>query len=312
MITIESGPMHWFLFRLRWIIGAALAALLLSGCGSLLRLSYGQGPTLVYWWLDGYVDLDGEQSASLREGLDQWFEWHRRTELPIYADLLARAQREVMQSITSAGMCGWRDEAQRRLDVAAERAVPMLAALAVTLKPEQLRHLESRLNKGGTESRAEYAQADRNERSRSSFKRTLERYENLYGRLDDSQRRTLGQLLAASPFDADRWVAERERRNADMLRTLSAVAGSGDIGKARAAVRALIEHAQRSPRADYRAYSERLTQENCVLAAKMHNQMTTAQREHARDKLKGWEEDLRLLASAPANNGNALPANGSQ
>ena len=312
MITIESGPMHRFLSRVRWIIGAALAALLLAGCGSVLRLGYGQGPSLAYWWLDGYVDLDGDQSTRLRDELDRWFEWHRRAELPLYADLLARAQREVMQPVGAAGMCAWRDEAQRRLDVALDRAMPMLAALAVTLKPEQLRHLEARLAKNGAEIRSEYAQADRAERARASFKRTLERYENLYGRLDETQRRRLGELLAVSPFDADRWLAERERRNAEMLRALAAVAASRDAVQAQAAVRLLINRAQRSTRPEYRAYAERLTLENCELAATMHNLMTTAQRQYARNKLKGWEDDLRLLATAPAANGSALPANGSQ
>lgn len=297
---------------MRWIIGAALAALLLVGCGSLLRLSYSQGPTLAYWWLDGYVDLNSEQSARLREDLDRWFEWHRSSELPVYADLLARAQRELMQPITGAAMCGWRDEAQRRLDIALERAVPMFAALAQTLTPEQLRHLESRLTKGGTESRAEFAQADRAERARGSFKRTLERYESLYGRFDEAQRRRLGELLAASPFDADRWLAERDRRNADMLRTLSAVAASRDPAQAQNAVRQLIDRVQRSTRPEYRAYAERLTKENCALAAEMHNLTTKAQRQHARDKLKGWEDDLRLLAATPVSDGIALPANGSQ
>ena len=38
-----------------WII-VMLLPLLLGGC-SALRLSYGQGPLLAYWWLDGLVDL---------------------------------------------------------------------------------------------------------------------------------------------------------------------------------------------------------------------------------------------------------------
>ena len=297
--------MHRFLLsRVRWIICAALAALLLAGCGSVLRIGYGQGPTLAYWWLDGYLDLDGAQSAKLREGLDQWFEWHRRTQLPDYAQALARAQREVMQPTTGAAMCGWRDELQRRLDTSVEQAAPTLAALIVTLTPEQLRHLEAKLGKNGVEMRGDFAQADRAERAQASFRRTLERYEMLYGRLDESQRARLAQALAASPFDADRWLAERERRNADLVRTLGAVAASGDMMQAQAAVRVLAERAIRSPRADYRAYQERLTRENCALAAEMHNQMTPAQRGHARNKLKGWEDDLRLLAASPVNGSN--------
>jgi hypothetical protein len=290
----ETGP--WWQ-KLRTIIGVTLAALLLAGCGSFLRLGYGQGPHLAYWWADGYLDLDGEQSLRLRESLDEWFDWHRRTQPPDYAGLLARAQREVMQPSSPQAMCAWRDEAQRRLDAAIERAAPAAARLLVTIKPEQLQHMERQLAKNADELREDFAQPDREARAQASFKRTLERYETFYGRLDDAQRTRLAQLLAASPFDADRWLAERQRRNADMMRTLADARASGDLAQAQAAVRVLVERALRSPRADYRAYQERLAQDNCALAATMHNLATTEQRMHARRKLRGWEEDLRILAA---------------
>lgn len=283
--------------KLRTIIGALLAALLLAGCGSFLRLGYGQGPHLAYWWADGYLDLDGEQSLRVREALDEWFDWHRRSQLPDYADLLARAQREVMQPSTPRAMCAWRDEAQRRLDTAIDRAAPALARLLVTLKPEQLQHMERKLAKNGDELREDFAQPDREARAQASFKRTLERYETFYGRLDEAQRARLAQLLAASSFDVDRWLAERERRNADMMRTLAAARAAGDVAQAQAAVRVLVERALRSPRPDYRAYQVRLAQDNCALAATMHNLATPEQRAHARQKLRGWEEDLRILAA---------------
>jgi hypothetical protein len=299
--------------RWRWIIGVALA-LMVAGC-SVLRLAYGQAPTLSYWWIDGYVDLDEPQSAKLREGLDRWFDWHRRTEMPRYATLLVRAQREVMEpSLSADQLCAWRDEAARRMDAALDEATPMAAALMVTLTPEQIRHMERKLAKDGAELRRDFAQPDRTERAKASIKRTLERYENLYGRLDDAQRAKLADLLAASPFDADRWLAERDRRNRDlitMLATVSAAGRDGDAAKAQtqaqATMRALTERLLRSPRPEYRAYQERLTLENCALASAMHNQMTAAQRQHARNKLKGWEEDVRLAAAGgtPAVNGGS-------
>ena len=299
---------------LRWIIGVALV-LLLAGC-SVLRIGYSQAPTFAYWWIDGYVDLNGEQSLKLRESIDRWFEWHRRVEMPRYASLLARAQREVMEpTLSTDQLCFWRDEAQRRLDVVLEEATPSFAALMVSLTPEQIRHMERKMAKDGEELKKDFAQADKAERAKVSFRRTLERYENLYGKLDDAQRSKLTQLLAASPFDADRWLAERERRNADLLGLLTKVSadGKGSDGaaaqaQAQAAVRMLAERALRSPRPDYRAYQERLTQENCALAAAMHNATSPAQRRHARDKLKSWEEDVRLIAAgANGDNGNGAP-----
>ena len=302
----------------RWIIGLAFAALLV-GC-SVLRIGYSQAPTFAYWWIDGYVDLNGEQTPKLREAIDRWFEWHRRVEMPRYAALLARAQREVMEpTLSTAQLCAWRDEAQRRLDAALDEATPAFATLMVSLTPEQIRHMERKMAKDGEELKQDFAQLDKSERAKGSFKRTLERYENLYGKLDDAQRAKLAQLLAASPFDAERWLAERERRNSGLLAMLNNVSTAGRDAtpaqaqaQAQAAVRVLAERALRSPRPEYRAYQERLTQENCALAAAMHNATTPTQRQHARDKLKGWEEDVRLIAAGVgSNNGNGATNNGS-
>jgi len=292
--------------KLRWIIGAALA-LLLAGC-SALRIGYGQAPTLAYWWIDGYVDVNSEQTPLIRNAVDRWFDWHRRTELPRYAELLARAKREAMEpQLTAQSMCAWRDVALARLQSAIEQATPALAALLLSLTPEQIRHIELKLAKDGATLRADFAQADRAERARASLKRTLERFEGFYGRLDDTQRVRLTQLLAISSFDPERWLAERDRRNRELVQTLTQVTTAArglDSASAQSlavtTVRTLAERAQRSPRADERAYQERLAQENCALTATMHNLMTPAQRRNASDKLKGWEDDLRALAGATA------------
>jgi hypothetical protein len=300
--------------NLRSIIGCALAllcALVLGGC-SVLRVGYSQAPMLAHWWIDSYVDLTDAQSQPVREAIERWFDWHRRSEMPRYAALLVRAQREVLEpKLTPVQLCAWRDEAQRRLEAGLEQATPALAELIASLSPEQIRHLERKLAKDGEELRSEFAQGDRGDRAKASYKRTLERYENLYGRLDDAQRARLGELLASSPFDADRWLAERERRNRDLVATLSSVVAAASSGTDRAAVQAqgqaavrlVAERMARSPRADYRAYQERLTQENCALAATMHNLTTAAQRQYARDKLKGWDNDVRLIANG---NGNGV------
>jgi len=303
------------LFKLRRIIGLALlavaSALALAGC-SMVRLTYDQAPNLVYWWLDGYVDVSGEQTPKLREAIDRWFAWHRRSQLPEYAALLARAQREIVEPITPAAMCAWAAEAEKQLDLALEGAVPAAAELMLTLTPEQVQHIERHMAKGNAEARDDFLQADPNERKAASLKRSLERFENLYGRLDGGQRDRLDALLAKSSFDAERWLAERRLRQRDMLQTLTTVSAAGRAGgdraaalqQAQAAARVLIERSTRSPRADYRAYQQRLVQDNCALAATMHNAMTPAQRQSARVKLKGWEDDLRALIAAVASTAN--------
>ncbi len=272
----------------------------------MVRLAYDQAPNFVYWWLDGYVDVDGAQSTRVRDAVDRWFAWHRRNQLPEYAALLSRAQREIVDNVTPAAMCGWTTEAQRRIDVALEEALPAAAELMVTLTPAQLRHIERRFKKSQDEMREDFLQPDLAERKAESFDRALKRAENLYGRLDGVQRDWLAAQLDRSLFDPERWYAERRLRQQDMLRTLSAVAAaaraSSDrpavLAQARVAARGLADQMIRSPRPDYRAYQQRLLQENCAVAAGLHNLTTAAQRQAARSKLKGWEDDLRALASS--------------
>ena len=76
------------------------------------------------------------------------------------------------------------------------------------------------------------------------------------------------------------------------------VAEKADNDRVVAALRALAERSERSSDPAYRAYQLRLTDYNCGFAARIHNAMSPAQRLAARDRLKGWEDDLRALAAA--------------
>ena len=291
-------------FKLRRIIGLGLVALALTGC-SMVRLAYDQAPNLTYWWIDGYVDSSGEQTTKLRESIDRWYLWHARTQLPEYAALLVRAQREVLAPLTPAAACAWVAEGERQVETALAAAVPGAAELMLTLTPAQLQHIERRFAKGNEEMRADFLQKEPEERRAASHKRAVERFERVYGRLDAPQRERLAALLAASGFDAERWLIERRLRQREIMQTLASIAAAragGDRAGARqqaqAAARTLFARSLRSPRADYRDYQQRLVQDNCQLVAAMHNAMTPEQRQAARARLKSWEDDLRALAAA--------------
>ena len=76
---------------------------LLAGC-SALRLGYDQGPTLAWWWLDGYVDFRSEQAPRAKEAIRQWFAWHRTAQLPGHAAWLA-AVRGRIGALWRGGYC---------------------------------------------------------------------------------------------------------------------------------------------------------------------------------------------------------------
>jgi hypothetical protein len=294
------------------IIGVLLAALgLLAGC-SVLRLAYNQGPDWAYWWLDGYVDFNEDQSPKVRDAIGAWFKWHRNTQLPDYVRLLAQAQRDALQPLNAAQACHWIGEVETRVGRAVEHALPAVAELAHGLTPQQLQHLERKYAKNNQQFSADYLQASPAERLQASVKRVIERTEFFYGRLDDAQRSHLAQGVAASPFDAELWLAERQRRQQETLQTLRRLSlskapdhpelveglsgGEVPAGEAQVALKALIDNALHSPRPAYRAYQQRLARYNCAFAAQMHQLSTPEQRRRLALRLKGWEDDLRALA----------------
>jgi hypothetical protein len=286
------------------IIGwCLLASLLLGGC-SAVRIGYNQAPTLAWWWLDGYMDFDAEQAPRVKEALNHWFAWHRTTQLPDYANLLAAAQVQVLQPATPQQVCRWADELRVRLGAAFAQGVPMAADLLPGLKPEQLAHLEQRYRRSNRDFEEDYLQLDRDERQKAAVRRTIDRAEMLYGSLDERQRQLIAAGVAASPFDPAAWLAERQAVQADTLQTLSRLTAGGAARADResnlAGLQALAARVQRAPPGPYRSYQQRLTEYNCAFVAQLHNSTTPAQRQAARGKLRAWEEDLRALAAQKA------------
>lgn len=277
-----------------WIILALMP--LLYSC-SAMRLTYDQGPLLAYWWLDNYADFTSDQAPRVKRALADWFSWHRSTQLSDYAQGLASLQAMAVNPITPAQACQLADSWQRRAEKAFDQAVPALADHLRSMSAEQLNHIERRQAVKQEELVAEYQQADRVERQKASLERTIDRAESMYGPLDEAQRRLLATGLAASPFNAALWLAERRQRQVDLMRQWRQwQADQADKATVQAGLRRLAAATTLSPRPEYAAYSARLTQANCALAAQLHNQTTPAQRQHAIDKLRGWEGDLRALA----------------
>lgn len=278
--------------------GLCVSALVLSGCAA-LRFGYNQAPDLSYWWADRYVDFDEAQGPEVKASLAAWFRWHRAERLPKDAHRLAHLRREVLQPTTSARVCELRAEAVAGLPPLAEHALPALAETALTLKPKQLENIAARFDKVNKDFRDDHVQARRDERLDAEVDRLEKRAALLYGRLDKAQRQRLRDGIAASPFDPERWYAERVARQRELLAALRQMQAQPTTPQqAQALLRTQFDHALQSPRAEHRAYAAKLDTAYCALFAELHNSTSATQRENAARRLEGWETDLRALSGA--------------
>ena len=234
----------------------------------------------------------------MREALTAWFSWHRRTQLPDYADLLASLEADVLADTTAERVCAvWGTCAAVSIG-ASSRRCRRSSRIAMTLKPAQFTSIEERYAQSNAEYRDDFMQADPAKRARAMVKRTASRAEWLYGDLDRSQRGTPGAVrrrLRRSTRNCA--YDERRRRQQDALRTLRASPTAAcTTPAATTAIRAWLQRLDHSPREVYRVHAERLVQHNCRMAADLHNSTSAAQRQMALKKLRSWASDLRALA----------------
>lgn len=272
-------------------------ALCLSGC-SAVRIAYNQGTEVAYWWLDDYVDFDRDQSVALRQGLDGWFRWHRHSELPQYATLLARAREQVVGPVTTEQACSWFGDLNARADAAIDQALPVMAEVMRGLDAPQLAHLEHKFAESNESLADRFLQRQAAARRKAQLERAVDRIEMLYGSLDGGQLERIAQLALDTPFDPERWLAQRRLRQQDTLQTLRRLsAEQASVTQAEAALKSLVQRARHSPDDDYRAYQQRLIRFNCGFVAQVHNLTTPKQRAAAAQRFKDWEEDARVLAA---------------
>jgi Family of unknown function (DUF6279) len=274
-----------------------LALMLLCAC-SAMKVAYNQAPDLAYWWLDGYFDLNEQQTPKARDALAKLLAWHRSSELPKVAMWLQKGQALTPGEISSAQACDMWEDTRTLYFAIVERALPAAAELAPTLTPEQLAQLQRKYQKSNDEYTRDYIAGNATQRSAKRLKQAIERSEMLYGKLEAAQIAAIEQAISASSFDAAISFKERQQRQKESLEMLTSLAAAkASPASALTTLRAYVARTSGSPDPTYRAYSDKMRKESCDAFAAVHASTTAAQRAKAAQTLKGYEQDVRTLAA---------------
>jgi len=283
--------------RLLLLAAAALYAVVLTGC-SAVRLGYGNADSLARWWIDQYVDLTPEQDALTRERLVRLHAWHRKTQLPDYANLLREARGLATGRLTGADGVGLTDATIRRIRTLADQAIPDAADLLVTLTPAQIDRMSARL----AEKTADFAKEIRlvegeAGQRKARFKRLLERAEYWFGGFSDEQEAAIRRLVDAQPTGAQFWFDERLRRQRDWLDLVRRVqAEKPSRERVIALLRDYAERFDLPTEPARRAAAIALRKASAELTASVQAMTTPAQRDHARHKFDDLIREVGELA----------------
>ncbi len=274
-----------------------LVVALLPAC-SAIKIAYNQAPDLTYWWLDGYVDFNEQQTPKARDEIAKLFAWHRANQLPKVAALLQKGQTLLPNGVTSAQACALFDEARGLYEAITDKALPAAADLAPTITPEQLAHMAHKYDKNNADFVRDFITDKPEERGAKRLKQAVQRSEMLYGKLDEPQIAAIQRAIQKSSFNAVLSMKERERRQKEALDMLAKLSADKPAPQAaQATLRAYLSRSTTSPDPVYRAYAEKMVKEGCESFAAVHATTTPEQRASAVQTLKGYEADMRTLAA---------------
>lgn len=288
---------HPFYARVRMLLVLALIALA-AGC-STIRFTYNHGDTLLYWWLDTYLDLDSDQAGWVKKDIDQLFQWHRQTQLRDYAQLLGKFQQQLAGNPTQAVLVEDYREIMARTELLAFKALPELADLARSVKPDQIAQMEKKFAKNNEDFRKKYMSGDVEKQHRARFKKSMEQFELWFGDLSSEQEAVLRKASDARPLDNEIWLQERKLRQQKIITLLRRVQQEKlNKEQTMAAIHTLMrEFFDRMEAPERKQFFDAYVDSTSKYILTAIRVATPAQKAHAHKRMQGWINDFNALAA---------------
>ncbi|WP_308923230.1 DUF6279 family lipoprotein [Janthinobacterium sp. J1-1] len=277
-----------------------LMLVVVAGCSS-LRLAYNNGDTVLYWWLNAYVDLDRDQKGWVREDIDKLFDWHRKTQLKDYVEILRKGQKQVQGNPTQADLLADYSEIKSRTQSLLLKAAPDLADLARSLKPEQIAQMEKKFKSNNDDYRKKFLTGDQEKRQQLRYKKSMEQFELWFGSFSGEQETLIRKASDARPLDNEIWLDERMRRQRNVL-TLVQKVQNEKLGKEAtvALINTLIKDSfERLEHSDRKAFFDAFENSTAQMILTVIKIATPAQKAHAVKRMQGWIDDFNSLAAQP-------------
>lgn len=282
----------------------ACCALLLAGC-STTRLAYDHLDTLLHWQATDYVDLTTAQKRNLDGEIRDWWAWHRRTQLPLYAAELRRLAAEAQAGpVTRARLEALGDTVEGWWIASATQAAPGFARLNADLDDAQIAGEVRRIGKEAERRMNKRLRHGDDGRRREAAEEMDERLEQWLGSTSAAQEALVRQWAADLRLIS---AAQLQQRRAQLDQYAALLAGRAQPGFAQRMRDYLItNHDDAGLQAQEREARLRWFQ----LLADVSGSLSAEQRQHLVRRLIGFAEDFEALAAegAPTTAGAGLPA----
>src|SRR5688572_21904797 len=179
-----------------------LLLLLLAGCTT--KVSYNFLDWAMEWKVQRMVTLHGQQKQQMRQAVQEFHQWHRTTQLPLYATYLESVENLLQQGpLTAAVIHAETDKIQLLMDKSFNKILPDTAAVLAQLDETQVNQLMERVTEEREEYREEYVDISKSKQIKKRRDEFIKYLSDWVGRLDSQQKKQI-QLWAESmkPYEA--------------------------------------------------------------------------------------------------------------
>mgnify|MGYP001363237327 FL=1 len=185
----------------------------LTSCSS--KLAYNNLDWWVYWYMDDYIELKGEQEEKFDAHLQNWLSWHKKSELTRYKAQLEDIKKQIQNdTLNSSIVYNNLELARSHWERVRDEVSPELAAIAKTLDDEQVVTLFAALekdNKEEEEERQEALEKSEAERLKDRIERIQETISERIGDLSKEQKQIVSTYAQQFISTGDAWI--KYRRN---------------------------------------------------------------------------------------------------
>lgn len=289
----------------RWL-GAFLACtVLIAGCSS-NRMAYNFFDWYAMWRVDRLVSLDRDQRSETRAAIKDFHQWHRDTQLVLYAGFLQQLQQRLAQGpISPEEIHAQTDKIQLLLDHSLQRVLPIAVQTLAQLNDKQVQELLDNL----TELREEYIEENVD----------ISKKERIKKRYDDFEER-LNPWIGALNREQKQWLKDWSE-NLEAQESLTAQQYQtwqeqfADLMTQRADADALLQGLQElmfyrkdgwDP--EFREILDRNQQRTLELTAQLINNLTTRQTRRLNQRFDRYIRDFLRLAGEDSVPEEALEA----
>jgi len=286
-----------FLHRARVLFLVALMVSL-AAC-STIRFTYNHGDTLLYWWLNAYLDLDSDQSDWVKKDIDNLFQWHRSTQLRDYAGLLTKMQRQLGDgTVTQDELLSDYRDIKARTELLAFKALPQLADLAMSIKPDQVTQMEQKFAKNNDKFRKEFMSGSVEDQHKAHFKKAMQQLDLWFGGFSREQEAQLRRASDARPLDNEVWLQERTLRQKKIVALLRRVHDQKlNKEQTMSAIHDLLrDFFDRMDAPDRKAFFDAYVDNTAKFIVTAIRLTTPEQKQHAQKRMQGWINDFNTLA----------------